>query len=257
MKRIKTKLMLGTGVIFILSYLILVVNMGANQSVMNKSKSLLVDNYPSVKHSFDMLKILNELNNLLHVNTYQQNFNDTTGTLSFQINSLLNEFEENLGVQLTNITEAGEDELTQSLQGAYLELKGFLSTFTRKGRFDRATYRVIYNNLKGDILSIYNLNIKVLENKNREIREKSMRIIKIQKDIGIIGLALLAIMIIILPSFIINPINRLAERLKKFYKENFNTEIKVENDNELAVLEELFEQIAVEFSKTEKSRTDQ
>ena len=84
-----------------------------------------------------------------------------------------------------------------------------------------------------------------------------MRIIKIQKDIGIIGLALLAIMIIILPSFIINPINRLAERLKKFYKENFNTEIKVENDNELAVLEELFEQIAVEFSKTEKSRTDQ
>lgn len=254
MKRIKTKLMLGIGVIFIISYLILVVNMGANQIIMTKSQSLLADNYPSIKHSFNMLKILDELNDFLLVNAYEQNFKDTTETQTIKINSLLNEFEKNLGMQLTNITEAGEEELTQSLQSAYLELKGFLNSFSKKGTFNLATYKIIYRNLKGDILSIYNLNIKVLEDKNMEIQNKSINIINKQKRIGIIGLSLLCILIFILPFFIINPIDKLTERLKKFYKEKFNTEIKVEKNHELAVLEELFEQIVVEFSK--KIETD-
>ncbi|MGM0621841.1 MAG: hypothetical protein ACQETJ_12395, partial [Bacteroidota bacterium] len=61
MRKIKTKLMIGIGIIFLISYSIMMVNMGTNQSIVNKSDSLLTSNYASLKHTFHMLRLLNDI----------------------------------------------------------------------------------------------------------------------------------------------------------------------------------------------------
>jgi len=43
----------------------MMVNMGTNQSIVSKSDSLLTSNYFSLKHTFQMLRLLNDVNVLV------------------------------------------------------------------------------------------------------------------------------------------------------------------------------------------------
>jgi hypothetical protein len=95
MRKIKTKLMIGIGIIFLISYSIMMVNMGANQSIVKKSDELLTSNYASLKHTFQMLRLLNDVN----VIVAQGLSKDSVAGFTLRIIEKLGQFEEPLKLQ--------------------------------------------------------------------------------------------------------------------------------------------------------------
>ncbi len=119
MKRIKIKLWVGLGTIFMLSFLLFVFNLISNQSISLKSKSLLEDNYASAKYTFDMLKIVDDMNTVVLEGSYLITDPGEFYVISEKLKDLNEDFQEKLKLQKQNITENGEQKLTESLEHDY------------------------------------------------------------------------------------------------------------------------------------------
>ncbi|MBN1181291.1 MAG: hypothetical protein JXB49_03320 [Bacteroidales bacterium] len=245
MKKIKTKLMFGILLVFIISYLIFMLNISSNHLVISKSESMLKDNYPSVKYSFSMLNDLDEINNLL----VEINIGVSREA---KIDSLLKDFKTKLTLQNSNITETGEEQLTKVMNVNFLDFEK--SIYDELYISNYPTYREKYLNLRQYILNIFYLNTKLLEEKNIEIKKEAVKIVNIQKNVGIVGLTILCILLVVLPMFVINPIDKLTKRMMDFYKTNFKKEIFIESNHELEKLEELFEKVVMEVNKNKEDK---
>ncbi len=240
--------------VFLVSFAVLLINIGANQRIITKSQSLLKDNYPSVKYSFDMLRVLDELNSLLISPDMQVMDSTKLDSLNHFVNPYLEELKDNFELQEQNITEPGEKELTESLRANFMV---FQKSIDRKEfRNNYEAYLTKFFNLRDDILRIHSLNVNLLESKNEEINASASRIQNIQEKVGIAGLTILAILILFLPMFLINPIDKLTKRMMNFYKTNFNKEIEIKANHELEKLEEIFEKIVLE-TKSGKNESGQ
>jgi nitrate/nitrite-specific signal transduction histidine kinase len=252
MKKIHLRLIAGISAVFLVAYVVFMLNIGAIQIVVDRSLSLLKDNYPSVKYSFDMLHLLESVNTeLLYLQIDKADSNSGT-SIEQQTESNLLELQKQFDLQQNNVTEPGEKELTESLQRALIVYKKGINNLEYKTNSE--AFREKYQNLREYILSIHDLNIALLETKNEEIKSSTQRIVKIQKNVGIVGLTILSIFILTIPYFLINPIDRLAARMIEFYKTSFNKDIEITKDNEVEKLEEIFEQIVRE-TQSERYKT--
>lgn len=251
MKRIKTRMFIAIFSVFIVSFIVLMLNIGANQRIVNYSQSLLKDNYPSVKYSFTMLDNLDELNSRLIHRKMKADDSLSIDTSFSKDSILLSDFKQNLQMQQNNITEIGEKELTESLLKAFQKYENSISEKEYLKNIE--SYNEKYENLRQYILSIHDLNVQLLESKNESIKSSSQSILKTQERLGIIALVVLSILIVFLPMILINPIDNLAARMMKFYKINFGKEIDIKANHELEILEEIFEKIVLE---TRLGKTD-
>ena len=113
-------------------------------------------------------------------------------------------------------------------------------------------YHEKYQNLREYILSIHDLNVSELEQKNEDIKCSALRVLNIQEKLGIVALTLLSILIFLVPFLLLTPINKLSDRMITFYKTNFNKDIDIKSNHELEKLEEIFEKIVLETSKPDQ-----
>jgi two-component system, NtrC family, sensor histidine kinase KinB len=246
MNKIKTKLMIGIGLIFLISYAIMMVNMGTNQSIVNKSDSLLTSNYASLKHTFRMLTVLNDINLIIA----QGLSKDSVAGQTLNIVKKLEMFEQPLKFQVDNITELGELQLTNNLQKSFDAWRHYL--IAREEQFYWKEYNLLMQELRKDIINIYQMNALALEEKNDAIKKHAEYVLKLQKNVGIIGLAILGICLIILPFYLVRPIDNLTFRLKNIYEKNYNKTVNLKKGHEVAKLEDIIEKIISEGKMQEK-----
>lgn len=242
--------MISIFAVFVVSFLVYILNLGANQGIVKKSQSLLQDNYPSVKYSFEMLKIINDINSII----LSEQFNEIDSPLIAdnweKTESDLVSFEKNLTLQKQNVTETGEQELTNLLSQSFEQFR--TSFMGREYLTNYDAFYSKYHSLKQYVLSIYDLNVKLLETKNETIKSSATKILNIQEKVGIAGLTLLALSVFLLPLLLLTPIDKLAARMIVFYKKNFGKELNIETNHELEKLEQIFEGIVLESAKEEK-----
>ncbi|SHI32058.1 hypothetical protein SAMN05444280_10188 [Tangfeifania diversioriginum] len=241
MRKIKTKLMIGIGIIFLISYSIMMVNMGTNQSIVKKSDSLLTSNYASLKHTFHMLRLLNDIN----VIVAQGLSEDSVAGQTLRIIEKLEAFEEPLDLQVDNITEPGELQLTNDLRESFDAYRHYL--VAREQPFFWNEYNRLFREVREEILDIYQMNAESLEEKNDDIREHAERVLSLQKNVGITGLALLCALLIFLPLYLLRPIDHLTWKLKEVYEKGFNKKVKLKKGHELKQLEDIVEKIISEL----------
>lgn len=248
MKKIKTKLMLGILVVFLISFIVFALNISSNQLVVHKSQSLLKDNYPSIKNAYLMLKTLDTYHNTL----IKHNKEDSIDANAFNkdLDAFKQEFDSYIEIQNNIITEKGEAQITKTLNEGFKKYITSINNTEYTGNFE--VYNEKYSNLRSSIISIYDLNIAILEKKNIEIQNSTVRILNIQEKVGIFGLTILCILIVLLPFYLINPINKLSTRMQNFYKENFNEDIEIESNHELEKLEEIFEKIVLKQTQNKE-----
>jgi two-component system, NtrC family, sensor histidine kinase KinB len=241
MRRIKTKLMIGIGIIFLISYSMMMVNIGTNQSIVNKSDSLLTSNYASLKYSFQMLQVLNDVN----VIVAQGLSEDSVAGQTLQIIEKLNTLEEPLKLQTENITESGELQLTNHLQKSFEAFRHYL--VAREKPFYWNEYNLHYQQVREDILEIYRMNALSLEEKNDAIKNYAQHVLSLQKNVGIVGLALLCLLLVFLPVYLLKPVDHLVWKLKRVYEKGFKKELMLKKGHELKQLEDIVEKIVSEF----------
>ena len=96
------------------------------------------------------------------------------------------------------------------------------------------------------------MNALALEEKNDAIKEHAENILKLQKNVGIIGLAILGACLILLPLYLVRPIDNLTFKLKNIYEKNYNKTVNLKKGHEVARLEEIIEKIIAEVKMQDK-----
>lgn len=218
--RIKTKLILGVGLLFTMISLLTVLSVTNINRLSNDAKNILADNYNTIDYCRQMLISLNE------------------GISSPEAQK---KFEQSLIKQKSTITEKGEKELTNKIIMDFAQIKvtPFDSTITQV--------------LRQDITDIMFLNMKAIEKKGDIADKTAQKAIWWISITGTICFMIAFILLVNLPSNISNPIRKLTESIKQIAAKNYSERVHFENQGEFGELAESFNTMAQkleEYSST-------
>ena len=136
--KIKTKLNLGVGLLFLIIIILSLVASFYVFSIKKDCENILKANYNTLEYSQNMLLSLDEMN--------------------ADKEKAIVVFETNLIKQIANITEAGEDNATYNLQKVF--------NFLKKNKTDET----LKSQIRQDIFEIMKLNMNAINQKNRYCR---------------------------------------------------------------------------------------
>lgn len=219
--KLKTKVALGVGFLFVLLLLVGGVGFYYFNKISTESQDVLKENYKSVEYGRKMLDALNSW----------EKERDTARTI----------FEVNLAAQENNITEKGETAVTNALRGDY---NAFLQ------HDDSITLQMA---LQKNISRIIQINLDAINEKNavaRQAGENAKLIITV-----IITLCLLIgfTFMVNFPGLIANPISKLTEGIQAIANKDYSQRIHLDRKDEFGDLARAFNDMAEQLNEYEHS----
>jgi len=218
--RIKTKLYLGIGLLFILIILLAFFAVKQINSLAKASENIIKDNKGSIAFTQSMLKALTEID--------------------LDKNALIR-FEEFLFKQKENITEAGEKELTEKLSESFEQLK--INPGNKTALLDVQSY----------LFEIWQINLNAIERKSTlasETANKSIILISLLSSFCFITALLL---FIFLPGNISNPVNELTKSIKQIAANDYSQRVGFESHSDFGELAISFNTMAQKLEEFNKS----
>lgn len=219
--KIKTKLNLGVGLLFILIIILSLVSAFYIFSIKKDTQNILKANYITLEYSRNMLSSLDEMTK------------DEPKAILL--------FETNLKKQLANITETGEDKVTYNLQKSFQLLE--------KNRSDET----IKAQIRQDIFEIMKLNMNAIKVKS-DIAKRTAETANLW--IAVVGTLCFLIafnLLVNLPNNIANPIKELTESIKQIAKRNYSERVNFQNHNEYGDLARSFNSMAEKLEEYSNS----
>lgn len=218
--RIKTKLNLGIGLLFLL--IVLLASIGTNQitSLSNDTNNILEENYLSLEYSRQMLFEVD------HIAT--------------DPNAVTN-FKKNLKKQQNNLTESGEKEATDRLETHF----NLLVLEPKRDEFQNLV-RIDLNNIMK-----YNMDAIVQKSKiaDKTAHNATMWIVITGTLCFLIAFSLL----VNFPSNIANPIKELTDSIAKIADKNYSERLHFEKSTEFSILSQAFNTMAEKLEDYENS----
>lgn len=210
--KIKTKLNFGIGLLFSLIILLALFSIKQINLLSSASQNIIKDNKETIDYTKNMLKALSEID---------KNQEDA-----------LNTFEIYLLKQKSNITEVGENELTEILSDNFDILKRNPSDETA------------LSNLQKVLFEIMNTNLHAIETKNIFAKDTANKSIILISSMSLICFIIALILFIKLPGNISNPIKELINSIKQIAANDYSQRVNFEGHNELGELAVSFNSMA-------------
>ncbi|MCZ4221746.1 ATP-binding protein [Pedobacter rhodius] len=223
--KIKTKLRLGFGFLFIIVLSFGLIALFFLNELSDKSKVILKDNYKSLKYVSAMRNVLDE--NIYPLNTNQAGI-----------------FEENLKLEGQNITEPGERTAVQKLENSFKTLQTTPSVDTRQ----RAV-----KDLRSLLQNIEELNMKAIYAKNELANEASGRANLYIMIAATLSFIILFTFIVNFPGFVANPLAEFSAAIRGISRKNYKQRLHFENDDEFTELANAFNGMVVKLNEWENS----
>jgi len=207
--KIEKKASIGLSLFFIIIFGLSIITTNYVKQLADNSRTILKDNYESVKYSINMLKALNEIHSLF------------TDQLVLGATDKLNQqyvqgkylgakklFDDNLALQEQNITENDEKLLLKDLKLNYekyiVSFKGITEGGLPYSVSDFAVLKPRYEKIRDYILDIYSINMSAIVEKNDKVIKKAEKIVKYVNTSGMISLSLTGIFILIYLLYLLN-----------------------------------------------------
>lgn len=209
--KIKTKLTLGVGLLFIMIILLSLVGARYINALKNDTENILVANYNTLEYSRNMLLALDET---------------MTNNSAFKI------FEDNLKHQQNNITEIGEKEATDLLARHFVQLK--------LNSIDHSIQPII----RKDISDIMKLNMEAIQRKSKIASETAHNATLWIAITGTLCFIFAFTLLINLPNNISNPIKELSASIKQIADKNYSQRVHFESHDEFGELAKSFNTMA-------------
>lgn len=207
--KIKTKLTLGVGLLFLMIILLSAVGALYINALKKDTENILVANYNSLEYSNNMLMGLEE---------------NTTKSLK--------DFEVNLRKQEQNISEIGEKETTENLRKNFTNYTSNQSNFT------------FQKSIRNEIFKIVALNMQAIQRKS-ELAKKTAEDATVSVALaGAICFLIAFSLLVNLPSSIANPIKELTESIKQIADKKYSRRVNFVNHNEFGELATSFNTMA-------------
>ncbi|HCQ14181.1 ATP-binding protein [Flavobacterium sp.] len=219
--KIKTKLNLGVGLLFILIIVLSLVSAYYIFSIKKDTQNILKANYETLEYSRNMLSSLDEI------------AKDEPKAILL--------FETNLKKQLANITEDGEDKVTYNLQNNFQLLEKNITDETIKAQ------------IRQDIFEIMKLNMNAIKVKS-DIAKVTAETANLW--IAVVGTLCFLIafnLLVNLPNNIANPIKELTGSIKEIANRNYSERVNFQNHNEYGDLARSFNSMAEKLEEYSNS----
>lgn len=223
---IKSKLRAGFGFLFLLAFICC----GSSIYFLNRlsfdASVILKNNYESVKYVKNIGDALDENEQGLNV-------------------AQIGIIENNLVKQEHNVTETGEQELTDSLRSKYEQLK-LLGSDSQKQGFLRTQVRKL-------LFGIMQINMSGIEHKNAIANSTANKASLIVAFIGSFLFLVAFSFVVNFPSYIANPIRELTERIKEIAKRNYHQQLNFKSNDEFGELAQAFNTMTFKLDEYENS----
>lgn len=210
--RIKTKLNLGVGLLFLMIIILSLVSAYSVFLIKQDTENILKSNYNTLEYSRNMIFALDGMKS------------DSEKTIQ--------NFEENLEKQTRNITEPGEKQATEKLKESFALLAKNNSDETVKAQ------------IRQDIFAIMKLNLDAIKQKS-DIAKQSAETANL--SIAIVGTLCFLIafnLLVNLPNNIANPIKELTLSIKEIANKNYSERVHFTSHSEFGDLAKSFNTMA-------------
>lgn len=207
--KIKTKLTLGVGLLFLMIILLSAVGALYINALKKDTENILVANYNSLQYSNNMLIALEE-------NSQES----------------LKEFDINLRKQEKNISEIGEQETTENLR------KNFTKYTSNQ------LENTFQKSIRSNISQIMAQNMQAIQRKSDLAKRTAEDATITVALVGAICFLIAFSLLVNLPSSIANPIKELTESIKQIADKNYSRRVNFVNQNEFGELATSFNTMA-------------
>jgi PAS domain S-box-containing protein len=218
--KIKTKLSLGVGFLFLLIILLIGVGVNYIHKLSNDTQNILVANYNTIDYSRQMLNALDE---------------DISSEKS------ISKFQDNMLKQQKNVTEIGEQELTNKLTYDFEKLR------------TDSKNNLLFVNIRKDLTDIMLLNMQAIQRKSFIAEKTAKSATTIIAITGTICFLLAFTLLLNLPGSIANPIKELTESIKEIAAKNYSQRVHFESHNEFGELAHSFNTMAKKLEEYNSS----
>ncbi|MFW0737911.1 MULTISPECIES: cell wall metabolism sensor histidine kinase WalK [unclassified Flavobacterium] len=219
--RIKTKLNLGVGLLFLMIIILSLVSGYAVFLIKADTENILKANYNTLEYSRNMILSLDEIK----VNT----------------DSTIHTFKEYLEKQTRNVTEPGEKEATAKLENDFALLEKNGSNETVKAQ------------IRQDIFSIMKLNLDAIKQKSDIARHTAENANLWIAIVGTLCFLIAFNLLVNLPNNIANPIKELTQSIKEIANKNYSERVHFTNHNEYGDLAKSFNTMAQKLQEYNNS----
>ncbi len=219
--KLKTKLILGLGVLFLLIIVLSVVGVKYSYDLKSDTDNILADNYATLRYTKDMLRVLQ---------------NPTENSLE-EFNTILVE-------QEGNITETGEKKATQKLRNSFASYKstGNASDLSEMKQF---------------IFEITEMNMQAVEKRSETAKETADRAVFWIVSTGTLCFIIALIFLIKFPSTVIDPIVGITQSIEKVSDNNYSERLNYGGDNELGKMAKAFNSMSQKLEEYNNSNLAQ
>ncbi|MBK9716205.1 MAG: HAMP domain-containing protein [Saprospiraceae bacterium] len=216
--KIKTKLTLGVGLLFLLIILLSVVGATYSNKLKQDTENILVANYNTLEYSRLMLVSLEDRSE----KAYQK-------------------FEINLQYQENNISEIGEKETTEDLRNNFEVYK------------HKKSDSLILGEIRKNIFTLMDLNMQAIQRKSEVAKETADKAVFWIALSGTMCFLIAFILLVNLPSNIANPIKQLSESIKQIASKNYSERVHLESHSEFGQLAKSFNTMAEKLEEYNNS----
>ncbi|MDB5274143.1 MAG: covS [Chitinophagaceae bacterium] len=222
--KIKFKLTLGVGLLFLMIVLLSFIGAWYINALKNDTENILAANYNTLEYSRSMLIALDEIES------------DPTA---------IHRFEESLEKQKHNISEIGEKETTQKVADHFQKLKVDTKEISLK------------QTIRSDISEIMRLNMQAIQRKSL-IAGKTAKTATFWIAIaGTLCFLVAFTLLINLPRNIANPIQELTESIKQIADQKYTQRVHFEDHSEYGELANAFNKMAQKLEEYNNSTLSQ
>ncbi|HWD86944.1 MAG TPA: ATP-binding protein [Mucilaginibacter sp.] len=223
---IKNKLRAGFGFLFILAFVCCGLSIYYLNRLSAESSVILKDNYETLQYIRNIGLVMDEKDGVLN-------------------NHQVNIIEANLVKQEHNVTEPGEQELTDSLRSKYEQLKLLKGNSLQQNDLRLNIRRLLYG--------IMQLNMKAIEHKNSVAKSTSGNATLLVALIGSFLFLVAFSFIVNFPGYIANPIKELTERIKGISRRNYHQQLDFKSNDEFGELAQAFNNMTFKLNEYENS----
>lgn len=216
--KIKTKLRLGVGLLFLLIILLSVV--GAKYIIELKidTKNILVANYNSLEYCRNMLF-----------------------AIETKTDESLQNFEQNLRKQEKNLTKINEPQITKELRNNF------------KSYIKNNSDSTIQTSIRKDVFKLMDMNMQAIQRKSEMAKQTANGAVFWIAVTGALCFIIAFTLLINLPSTIANPIKKLTKSIKQIAAKNYSERVNFESHNEFGELAKSFNSMAQKLEEYNSS----
>jgi PAS domain S-box-containing protein len=223
---IKNKLRAGFSFLFLLALVCCGLSIYFLNRLSADARNILKDNYKSVQYAKNIGSVIDA----------------GQGTLNREQNNII---EDNLIKQEHNITERGEQQLTDSLRSKYEQLKllgnDALKTTVLRGEIRKLLYGVMQ------------VNMSAIERKDAITKATADKATLLVAFVGSFLFLIAFSFVVNFPGYIANPIKELTERIKEVSNRNYQQQLNFKSNDEFGELGQAFNTMTKKLDEYEHS----